>query len=444
MRSKTVSGLHSARHLGPAQWIADSAMPQAVGAPTSHNTLADTGVLTGLERTHPTYARTLSKGTLTIECLNWDQAGDRFDAWRALAAKSIETNVFNEPEFALSAAQHFAPANKPVFLFISEKRGGNQTGPLAAGFAIQQPRRVANVTGRLWCPPEMAVGTPLINPEFGIASLDLLEDWLASEFPAMGAFMLPMIPATGSFSALVQAYTGVRMLQSCQFDLRSRAVLRNAPDTADRVVRWMGRKRHKEMRRLWRRLAECGSLEFMTAKAAVELKSATEYFLALEAMGWKGKRGTALICDPSLATFTRTMSRRLASQFNIEIDALTIDRFPVAMAIVLRSGTDAYFWKTTYKEEYAQYSPGVLLALGMTSRLLNNPDTRFINSCAVPNHPMIDHLWPDRIEMTDLLIGIKGRSDARFTAVAAVEGGRRKMRAAAKSFYHKMRASVPG
>ena len=109
------------------------------------------------------------------------------------------------------------------------------------------------------------------------------------------------------------------------------------------------------------------------------------------------------------------------------------------MAVVLRSGDEAYFWKTTFREKYASYSPGVLLALSMTTRLLTNPGTRFINSCAVPNHPMIDRLWPDRIEMTDLMVSIHGQSERRFAASVMIEGARRKIRKQAKELFYAMK-----
>ncbi|MCC2097917.1 MAG: GNAT family N-acetyltransferase [Hyphomicrobiales bacterium] len=434
MRFKSAKGTDQRFYLGPAQWLQESAAGYAATA-----SQAAAGAVPGLTASAPAYSRRTANGAWTVERLNWEAASYRYDAWRSLAEKSIETNVFNEPEFALSAAQHFPDAARPEFLFISSTGITSEPARLVAVFAFEQQRRFGRTIGRLWCPPQMALATPLIHAGYGPVVLDLVQDWLANEYSAMAALMLPMIPANGRFAELVRSYTDSRLLQTCQFDLRSRAVLYNAPDTAQRVVRWMGNKRHKEMRRLWRRLSERGALEFMTARETPEVKSATEHFLALEALGWKGKRGTALLCDPSLATFTRTMSRRLARQSHIEIDALTLDRTPVAMAVVLRTADEAYFWKTTFREDYAAYSPGVLLALGMTTRLIANPATRFINSCAVPNHPMIDHLWPDRIEMMDLLVGIQNRAERRFLVAAAMEGGRRNIRKLAKDVYYKLR-----
>ena len=377
-----------------------------------------------------------SAGGLAIECLSWEEAARRTEAWRTLAAQALEANIFNEPDFALSAAQHLPQAIRPMFLFVSQIETGGISGLPVAIFALEQPRGTGIFIDRLWCPPEMPVATPLIHPEYGFAALDLLQEWLAREFPLMNGVVLTGLPVSGPFAVLVQSHSQARNLQTCQFDLRSRAVLSVGPDSEKRVTEWIGRKRTKEMRRLSRRLSEKGALEFASARSRADAKSAAEQFLALEARGWKGRNQTALLSDPSLSTFLRTMSRRLSSRDSIEIDTLSVGGEALAIGIVLRSGDEAFFWKTAYNEDFAQYSPGVLLTLRMTARLLNDPAVRFVNSYAIPNHPMIDRIWPDRIGMMDLMIAIRGRSESRYVATATVEGTRRKVRALAKRAYH--------
>jgi len=433
MRSSPATGTNDRLYSGPAQWLQDSQSRFSLAA----------GLTVADAVHHVPDARTAAPdrtvGGLTIERLSWEQAGNRYDAWCRLAGNSIETNIFNEPEFALSAAQHFPEARRPDFLFVSTTDASGTPGNLVAVFAFEEQHRFGKQIGRLWRPPQMALATPLIDPDFGIAVLDLLEDWLASEYPAMAALLMPAVHANGRFGNLLRDHAELRSLQICEFDRSSRAVLVNGPDAAQRVAERIGRKRNKEFRRLWRRLSERGKLEFVTARSAPEIKSATEYFLSLEALGWKGKRRSALLCDPSLATFSRTISRRLAKQGKIEIDALTLDGVPVAMAIVFRSGKEAYFWKTAFKEDFASYSPGVLLTLAMTSRLVADTETAFVDSCSIPDHPMIDHLWPDRIEMADVLISIQGRSGRRFRLASRIERMRRKLRGIAKSAYHMLK-----
>lgn len=433
MRSRSATGTEDRLYPGPAQWLQD-----AQGRFSLAPGLAVTDAVSEVADVRAKAPDTVIRD-LTIKRLNWEQAGNLYDAWCRLAGNSIETNVFNEPEFALSAAQHFPEARRPDFLFISTTTTSGTPDKLVAVFAFEEQHRFGKQFGRLWCPPQMALATPLIDPDYGMAVLDLLHDWLASEYPAMSALLMPAIHATGKFSDLLREHAELRLLQICEFDRFSRAVLVSGPDAAQRVAERIGGKRNKEFRRLWRRLSERGKLEFVTAQSASDVKLATEYFLALEALGWKGKRRTALLCDPSLATFIRTISRRLAKKDKIEIDALTLDGTPVAMAIVFRSGKNAYFWKTAFKEDFASYSPGVLLTLAMTSRLVADTGTGFVNSCAIPNHPMIDHLWPDRIEMADMLISIQGRTGRRFQFAASLEGIRRKVRSIAKAAYHMLK-----
>ena len=63
----------------------------------------------------------------------------------------------------------------------------------------------------------------------------------------------------------------------------------------------------KKLRQHRRRLAEKGALESKVVNETEAVGSAVEEFLRLEAAGWKGRKGTALLCKPADATFTREM-----------------------------------------------------------------------------------------------------------------------------------------
>ncbi len=232
-------------------------------------------------------------------------------------------------------------------------------------------------------------------------------------------------------------------MQICQFEPRSRAILRIDQDTKARMTAAVGSKRSKEPRRLHRRLAEKGELTFRTARTGDEIRMATEDFLALEAHGWKGNRGTALLSDASLATFSRTMTRRFAAREQCQIHGLYLNGAPIAMGIILKSNSSAYFWKTTYDETLSAYSPGVQLTLRLTESLIEDPNITTIDSCAMPDHPMIDHLWPDRAQISDILVGFKNAGARSFLATASIEGTRRKMRALAKRTYYKFQRKRP-
>ena len=99
----------------------------------------------------------------------------------------------------------------------------------------------------------------------------------------------------------------------------------------------------------------------------------------------------------------------------MRIDFLKLDGRPIAATILLFSGDRAWFWKTAYDENYARFSPGVLLALELTEALGRDRSIALVDSCAVADHPMIDHLWRGRIEVADWIVPL---ADARSAVLA--------------------------
>ena len=94
----------------------------------------------------------------------------------------------------------------------------------------------------------------------------------------------------------------------------------------------------------------------------------------------------------------------------------------VASAVVLLTliGTTLYFWKTAFDERFAALSPGVQLALELTEVQLADPGVTTTDSCAAPDHPMIDRLWPDRMALVDVMIDLHPDEPASFRTVHAI------------------------
>jgi hypothetical protein len=151
-------------------------------------------------------------------------------------------------------------------------------------------------------------------------------------------------------------------------------------------------------------LDETGKVAYRPISDPAQIAQAAEDFLALEAKGWKGARKTALQAARSDAAFFRDMTRLMALEGKCRIDTLDMNGTPVAMGVVLQSGDRAYYWKTTYDERFAALSPGVQLTLDLTQTQLSAPSVALTDSCAIANHPMIDHIWKDRIAMGDVFL----------------------------------------
>ncbi|WP_284420670.1 MULTISPECIES: GNAT family N-acetyltransferase [unclassified Bradyrhizobium] len=166
----------------------------------------------------------------------------------------------------------------------------------------------------------------------------------------------------------------------------------------------LGAKKLKELRRQRQRLAEHGAVRFEVARSPGEVTAALETFLTLEASGWKGRRGTALVQHDGDAAFIRRAAPALAHDGACEIISLFAGETSVAAGVVLRHQDRAFFFKLGVDERFAKYSPGVQLTLDLTRHLCSDPTIRSADSTAGPDHPMINPIWRGRLGIGDVLI----------------------------------------
>jgi CelD/BcsL family acetyltransferase involved in cellulose biosynthesis len=224
-----------------------------------------------------------------------------------------------------------------------------------------------------------------------------------------------------------------------QEDLRPRVLqshLRASLDAtrgAEELLREaLGTKKLKELRRQRHRLAQYGAVRFEVARRPEAVAAALETFLRLEASGWKGKRGTALLQDDGDASFIRRAAPALAANSQCEIVTLHADIMPVAAAIVLRHQDRAFYFKLGIDERFAKFSPGVQLTLELTRHLCADPAIASADSMASPDHPMINPIWRGRFAIGDVLIPLR-RGDPVVTLIHTALMLRLKLREIARS-----------
>ncbi|HLG84340.1 MAG TPA: GNAT family N-acetyltransferase [Bradyrhizobium sp.] len=200
----------------------------------------------------------------------------------------------------------------------------------------------------------------------------------------------------------------------------------------------LGGKKIKELRRQRHRMEEHGAVSFTVARTPQEVASATEAFLKLEASGWKGERGTALIQTAGDAAFIRRATVTLAEHGQCEIVTLRTGEMPVAAGIVLRQNRRAFFFKLGVNERFARFSPGVQLTLELTRHLCADPQIDGADSTASPDHPMINPIWRERLAIGDVLIPLR-RNDAIVALVHAALVARQELRGLARRAVHMLR-----
>ena len=367
---------------------------------------------------------------LLLEVLSVEAAALHIAAWTDLTARGLEPNVFMEPAFCLAAARHLALAQRPTFLFVWELQSDARR--LLAVCPLVRSRLPLGQTSAVWFHDLAALGAPLLDRHFAGAALQAILSWLARRRPACGALMIHALPIEGPTARVLQTLASTTGRGIHLVAPRQRAVLRNGADRRVAGLSAVSHKRAKELGRQRRRLGEIGDLHYSSASGGDALHNAVEAFLRLEASGWKGRKGTALLMHPGRIAFARTMTHLLARDGKCRVDSLALDGVPIAMGIILSSGGRDFFWKTAYAADYARLSPGVHFVLGLTEAQQRDPAAALIDSCAIPDHPMIDRLWPDRLGIADMLVAVRPGQRGRFLASIAIEESRQKTKSLMK------------
>ena len=379
-------------------------------------TLED-GAASAIARARRALSERQAADAFAVEWRDFAALGQLASEWRALAGSALEPNVFYEPAFALAAAPVFGRA-AGAFLVWSGSAERRLLGFFPASIKTRRYGfRLPVLLG--WTHAYAPLGVPLVERE---AAEGVIAAWLAhlaahDERP--GLLLLPFLPAEGPFAAALDAVLRRVQMPIADFNRHRRALLAAGGERLHYVERALGPRRHKELRRLGRRLADIGAVLFTTATEPAQVAAAIEDFFVVEASGWKGRAGTAAAGHEDLRGFIRAAAGALAAEGKISVNRILLDGRAIAAAIVLRSDGSAWFWKIAYDEAFARFSPGVMLTAMLTEELIDDATIARTDSCATANHPMIDHLWRERLTLCDRLIAV--RPEMPFATARALE-----------------------
>lgn len=361
-----------------------------------------------------------------------DLAGLAAD-WRQLEIRALETNAFYASDFALSASQHFREGQAPHVLAVWDHSSG---APRLSGlFPFHKPRH--EFTGTIlrgWTHPFAALGAPLIDRHNATAVITAALDGMARAYPDLSAYLMTGLPLDGPVHKAFERVAAARGSERSILLRTSRALFDGSGLRSEQAG-----KHGKELRRKQRRLAELGPLTFEVAETYADLKSATEQFLTLEAQGWKGQNGTALVQTPEHSNFVRMMLWSAARRGQVRIATLNIGTEAVASTILLTAGRRGFLWKIAYAEAYARFSPGSLLIDALSHWMRNQSEIETLDSCATQGHQMIESHWDARIDLVDTIYSLKPGRSPGYLACLARERMRRSLRARAKSIYRALR-----
>lgn len=355
--------------------------------------------------------------------------------WDALAADPLDPNGFFDPGFALNSAAH--AHNGSGAQALAAYSGTRLTGLLpvmSASRALKLP-----IPALVATQPYNSLTTPLLDRHAAERAAGGLIDAAAASGASL--LVLQMLAMEGpAFEALSAAITA-RGLDVVTDNVYERAALSTDMDDETYLRSGMGSKKLKELRRQSHRLADEGAVAFTYATTPEAVGPALDRFLYLEARGWKGKRKTGLTQDAGDARFVRAMAPDLAARGNFEVAELTLDGVTLAAGLVMRQADRALFFKIAYDESYARLSVGVQLTIELTRRFIADKTLKLVDSTAASEHPMIDHVWRERLMVGDLYIQTR-KGDAIGPLLGKLIRFRRDARNHVKRLYYFIRTRL--
>jgi CelD/BcsL family acetyltransferase involved in cellulose biosynthesis len=330
-------------------------------------------------------------------------------AWDDLARNALEPNAFLEPWFLLPALHAFAAGQDVRVVVVTTPDPQRPHGPrrLSALIPLQGRRWYRGLPVAclsFWHHAYSYLGAPLLRADGAAATFDHFREWLAKDAGGAALLELPLAPADGPFQQLLIDHCRRHARPAFVAESYTRALFRPRESAAAYFKAALPMKRRKELERLQRRLAETGALELRVLERPEDAAAFAEDFLALEAAGWKGREGTAFGSRPADRAFFRDMVVEGAGRGRVEVLGLYRDGKAVALKCNLLAPPGAFAFKIAYDESLAHFSPGVQLEASNVERLHGGGSVRWMDSCAVADHPMINRLWPDRRPVQTLLL----------------------------------------
>ena len=324
--------------------------------------------------------------------------------WEALAAEAAEPNPFYEHWMLLPALEAFGAEGLHCILVWED-------GRLGAFIPMRLERRYRGLPLRAlrsWRHRNMLLCTPLIRAK---SVHNCVAALLRSELAPVVEFEY-ISSADAFYGALTEAVSGAGMPWVAS-DSYARALLVRDRDPRERFNSNM----KNNLRRWEARLGAQGRISPVRLAPGDDVAAWSEEFMRLEASGWKGRAGSALVCREDDRRFVAEIFPEAFRRGRLIITGLDLEGRALARHIMFAAGEGAFTFKIAYDETYASCSPGILAEVDNVRQFMETPGPRWIDSNTAPESKSYGRVWKDRRTIQRVTIGARG---AGRVAVAAL------------------------
>ncbi len=320
-----------------------------------------------------------------------------------LAKECLELNAFYSSWMLTAALECLLPVG--IMLVVIRHMQHGITGVFP--FELQHRFRGLPIRAlKSWRHPYCFLCTPLISQLHASETLSTLLSWVESDRAPADLIEFELVSGDGRFFELLKTE-----MQRRKWVSHSASYERATFRPAENEKTGLSGKHLKELRRLERRLAEEGVCSYRTLSEIEPIEPWIDNFLQLESSGWKGRGRTALNSDQRSLDYFRQTTLAARARSSIQMLSIEVDGTPIAMKCNFIADNIAFAFKIAYDEKYAKYSPGVLLELFNMRNLMDRcSGIAMMDSCAMPDHFMINRLWTGRRTISSCLAASSGLS----------------------------------
>ncbi|MDQ4419213.1 GNAT family N-acetyltransferase [Sphingobium sp. DEHP117] len=347
--------------------------------------------------------------------------------WRALAECAAEPNPFYHPAILVPALRHLDEGAQ-VRMVDARDAGGRLIGLMPVMTKAHHARyRVKHSAN--WMHGQCFFGAPLMLAGAEAQAWSAILATLDQAGWAGHFLHFDGLDADGPVAAALKSLCAAQGRGCKRIASHERALLRSSLDADAYWQTHVRAKKRKEIRRLINRLEELGHVTHRRFAEGDGASQWAEDFITLEGAGWKGAEGTALGNARATRAFFRDAIANAAQDGLLDMLRIDIDGAPIAMLVNFRLGRGAFSYKIAFDETFARFSPGILIEIDNLRAALSDPDLDWMDSCAAPNHPMIDGIWAERRRIVQYRVALGGggaRGLARraaFAGIGMVEDG---------------------
>lgn len=274
-----------------------------------------------------------------------------------------------------------------------------------------------------FCNPMCFQGTPYLDNRYAeeVLTYFLKDEKARRLIPHSMRFR--WVPSSGRFCEIFKR-AAARAGWSVRLDANHKRAFMDATKSAEENLKnALSSNKRRKLGRFLRRLNEKADVKFEVVENDGQIAAALDEFLDLEASGWKGRGGTAILSNDTWATYFKELVHGLAPDENIKIYRLYCGQDLLSSALLVHSGTEAWCWKIAFNEDFASYSPGLLLTKYMTEYLCDETDVTSVDSCSIQGNNLTETIWDGRLEISDIF-AVPTLSPARHLVFAAEDARR--------------------